>query len=393
MHSYLKIVAAISCLAAGTLSGNYYQEQNWSQANGQPHMVGNNSGTTGYQPIPEGSFTGSQPPVGEFYKVATSDMQGTSFQQGGNQFDPYNSNMPNTLPNNPNPNSMPGNNPNMPTNPNLNTMRPVQGAPGSQGLQSSPRTFNQGNPQAYNNQPTNGRAASMDKAMKMSMDNDKYVNDEDRRLGFQIRQQISEKSPGIDLSGVSLYIDDGSVRIIGRVRSDQERTDLSNMIKEIKGVKSLNNKVEISSNAKSPLAYGDSPRTGTYSNSPMGPGSPSGPANPKGPIGPNNYPSNSMSQFPNSTSNWPNTNATNMNNVSLSGQDTMLSDKIRSAISSDTNFSPQVQNIGITVSSGTITLNGTVRTESEKNRVAAKVRDLSEGRRVNNMLEVSPTAR
>lgn len=234
---------------------------------------------------------------------------------------------------------------------------PMQGgyAPNSS-MQNGMRPMGQ---QAQADYPSTQRSGPMDQAMRMS-DNDKFTTDEDRRLGFQIRQQIAEKNPNIDLRAISLIVDDGSVRLTGQVRNDREKGDLSSMIREIKGVKNVNNKLEISANpSRRPLAAND-------------PGSPYA------------YPN---STFPNSTTNWPNTYQGNQ----TMPRDNSLADKIRQAISNDNSLSAQAQNIGITINSNNITLTGTVKSESEKNRVLSKVRELSEGKAITNMIEVSPT--
>lgn len=217
---------------------------------------------------------------------------------------------------------------------------------------------------------TNGMQMSNQGIVK-SNDNDKFTTDDDRRLGFQIRQQIAEKHPQLDLNTLALYVDDGSVRISGRVKNDQERVALSNLIKELKGVKSVNNKLEVgtstTANPNSPLAVNDT-------------------TNQKYPSYVNPQQKNT---YPNSTSNWPNSPAPTTN---ISGQDSLLADKIRQSIASDNSLSPQAKSVGILVNSKTITLNGTVKSESEKNRLTAKVKGMSEGRLVNNMLEIN-TAR
>lgn len=361
------LIAAISMIAAGSLSADYYVgRSDYYYPNNQYHTSDATMNTPGTMSGSYGPGYSTPTTSGNYGSGYTTYGNGSPGFYGEDTNSPYYN--PNYNPNNEiRGNSLPGQ-PNMMDHPN-----------------NMYNTY--GSPQAMNNPyPPQGNMGPMDKAMKMSSDNDKFTTDEDRRLGFQIRQQIAERNPTIDLGRIYLYIDDGTVRLTGQVKNERERNDLSTMIKEIKGVKSLNNRLELS-------PYGANQPRGTlametYPGSPMGPASPTGPGSPSGPIGPNSYSSqSSTSTFPNSTTNWPNTYK---GNTSLSGQDTSLADKIRTAISTDTSFSPQAQNIGITISSNSITLNGTVRTESEKNRIASKVREMSEGRAINNMLEVSP---
>lgn len=226
-------------------------------------------------------------------------------------------------------------------------------------------------PNSTATQPRTTSGAQMsNQGIVKSNDNDKFTTDDDRRLGFQIRQQIAEKHPQLDLNTLALYVDDGSVRISGRVRNEQDRVALSNLIKELKGVKSVNNKLEVgnattTSNPNSPLAVNET--------------------NQKYPSYVNPQQKNT---YPNSTSNWANSPAPTTN---ISGQDSLLADKIRQSIASDNSLSPQAKSVGILVNSKTITLNGTVKSESEKNRLTAKIKGMSEGRLVNNMLEVNST--
>lgn len=339
MKNYIIAAAAISSLGMGALFADYYQQG------------------------------------GQYYPSSTYDNTSWGYDQPSNFYHApsYDNNQMQNYPMNQGEYGQP----------NL-YHSPMQGAPsqyypqgGVTGTVTSPGNFTTDNrgmvPNGATAQPrsaaVNGANAQMQsQGIVKSNDNDKFTTDDDRRLGFQIRQQIAERHPGLDLNSLALYVDDGSVRISGRVKNEQEKAALSNLIKELKGVKSVNNKLEIGNAAvngapNSPLAVNET--------------------NQKYPSYVNPQQKNT---YPNSTSNWTNTPAPTTN---ISGQDSILADKIRQSIASDNSLSPQAKSIGVLVNSKTITLNGTVKSESEKNRLTAKVKGLSEGRLVNNMLEVN----
>lgn len=380
MKHFAMIATVVAGLSAATLGADQYYQQEGAY---YPSYSGNPTQWNGYTSDSYGMSGGSQ---GSYSSSPSQSYMNTTSAPSNVISQPSNigttpSNLPNqTMPQGYNSTSY-SNYPSM-NNPydsqNYMQSYPTQSYP----MQSYPYQSNdymqnrpaegmrnmRGNLSAADYQnPSLQMHSSMDQAMKMNNDNDKFATDEDRRLGFQIRQQVAEKNPGLNLSGISLFIDDGTVRITGQVKNDQEKTQLSQLIKEIKGVKSVNNKVEVARMANSPLAM--TAASGNTQN-----------------VSPYNPPN---SAFPNSTSNWSNTFK---GNSTVTGQEGSLADKIRQAISNDTTLSPQAQRMGITVTTSTITLNGTVKSESEKNRVLSKVKDMSEGRKVNNLLEISASS-
>lgn len=330
------VAAAISVIGTGTLFADYYQqgsgyyypsnnESNYrTQDFDQPphHFNPANYGTqpSNYQPRPQDSSAQPSPSQGYVVQQTYPSQQQSYYSQ--------------------------------------------QPQSGTTSQQDKARYTNQQGSQSYLQ-----KNAQSNQGTVRSNDNDKFTTDEDRRLGFQIRQQIAEKFPQIDLNAIAIYIDEGSVRLSGKVRSEQLRTDISSLIKELKGVKSVTNKLEApgqkGQNSGGPLAVNETNKK---------------------------YPSyvnpQQQNTYPNSTSNWENTPAPSSN---ITGQDSLLADKIRQAIASDQSLSPQAKSVGILVSSKSITLNGTVKSEVEKSRLAAKVRGLGEGRTINNMLEVNKT--
>ncbi|MGK5595598.1 MAG: BON domain-containing protein [Parachlamydiaceae bacterium] len=320
MKNYMLVAAAISVIGTGTLfadyyqqgSGYYYPSHNESNFRTQEfdhpphHFNPNNYGTqpSSYQSRPQNSS--SQP----------SFSQGSAVQQS----------------------------------------YPSQQQP--QGSTPGPMQYHQQGSQSYLQKKTRNN-----QEVVRSNNNDKFTTDDDRRLGFQIRQQIAEKFPQADLNVITIYIDDGSVRLLGKVRSEQLRVDLSNLIKELKGVKSVTNKLEVHGQS------GRSSRAASETNTKY-------------------THSQQKNAYRHSTSKRENIQALSNN---VSSQDSLLEEKIRQSIASDHSLSPQAKSIGVLVSSRSITLNGTVKSEIEKSRIAAKVRGMGEGRTINNMLEINKT--
>lgn len=357
MKNYMLIASAISLIGTGTLFGDYFQQESGYQPS-TGFEAGNN--TWGYEQ--PNSYAPSYGEQRNFYDNSGrygEFQQPQLYNQPSSGMEHYNT--PGSGAQTYSPRGMTtgtiSNPSNYTTDMHGGTMNPA----------TQPRT---GTMQPRN---ANGVAPAANQGVVKSNDNDKFTTDDDRRLGFQIRQHIAEKHPNLNLNALALYVDDGSVRITGRVLNEQEKTALSNLIKELKGVKSVNNKLEVGNGANGTTAP----------NSPLAVNE----TNQKYPSYVNPQQKNT---YPNSTSNWTNSPAPTTN---ISGQDSMLADKIRQSIASDNSLSPQAKSVGIMVNSKTITLNGTVKSESEKNRLTAKVKGMSEGRLVNNMLEVNTTRR
>lgn len=326
MKNYMLVATAISFIGVGTLFGDYYPHTSQYAPSQQEYKQPYLYNSPNHQHYHGSNISYSQD-IDQTQPYNTSHYHGYNNAEYGDHTHYFSQE---TMPSEQGQSlTSPGN---FTTDPrsNIQGMRPVNG-------QST----------------VNGAAQMNNQGIVKSNDNDKFTTDDDRRLGFQIRQQIAEKHPNVDLNSLALYVDDGSVRITGKVRTEQEKVALSNLIKELKGVKSVNNKLEAqngTSNGNSPLALNDT-----------------------------KYPSTLNGQ---KTNNMP-------NGTTATSQDSMLADKIRQTIAADNTLSPQAKSIGIVVNSKTITLNGTVKNEGEKSRIATKVRNMSEGRVVNNMLEVN----
>lgn len=74
---------------------------------------------------------------------------------------------------------------------------------------------------------------------------DRFTSTEDHKLGSQIRVQIAEIIGAPKANAVFLVIDSGDVKLIGKVPSEDAKAKIINAIHQVKGVKSINNKLEI----------------------------------------------------------------------------------------------------------------------------------------------------
>lgn len=75
---------------------------------------------------------------------------------------------------------------------------------------------------------------------------DRFTTTEDHKLANQIRAKITELSSDIGPSDIILVIDNGDVKLIGKLKSDDLRTQLSQAVQQMKGVKSVHNRLEVS---------------------------------------------------------------------------------------------------------------------------------------------------
>jgi len=69
--------------------------------------------------------------------------------------------------------------------------------------------------------------------------------------------------------------------------------------------------------------------------------------------------------------------------------ETALTELLRTSISDDTSINPDAKNVRVTVSGDSITLHGTVASETEKKQIEMKAKALPGVRQINNELEVS----
>lgn len=79
---------------------------------------------------------------------------------------------------------------------------------------------------------------------------DRFTSTEDHKLGSQIRVQMAEIIGAPKAEAIILTIDAGDVKLIGLVPSEEAKRKIMESIHQIKGVKSVHNKLEIEKNGK-----------------------------------------------------------------------------------------------------------------------------------------------
>ena len=93
-----------------------------------------------------------------------------------------------------------------------------------------------------------GRPIEAEKAdpnAKMPEPKDRFNSTDDHKLGSQIRVQIAEIIGAPKANAVFLVIDSGDVKLIGKVPSEDLKAKIVTAIHQMKGVKSINNKLEV----------------------------------------------------------------------------------------------------------------------------------------------------
>lgn len=73
---------------------------------------------------------------------------------------------------------------------------------------------------------------------------DRFTTTEDHKLGSQIHVQIAEIIGAPNGNEIILIIDQGDVKLIGKVPSEEAKTKIAQAVQQIKGVKSVHNKLE-----------------------------------------------------------------------------------------------------------------------------------------------------
>lgn len=74
---------------------------------------------------------------------------------------------------------------------------------------------------------------------------DRFTSTEDHKLGSQIRVQIAEIIGAPRANAVFIIIDSGDVKLIGKVPTEEAKAKIVSAIHQVKGVKSINNKLEV----------------------------------------------------------------------------------------------------------------------------------------------------
>lgn len=76
---------------------------------------------------------------------------------------------------------------------------------------------------------------------------DRFTTTEDRTIANLVKAKIAEVTgEPSSANNIILVVDKGDVKVVGKVSSDELRTKISQAILQIKGVKSIHNRLEIS---------------------------------------------------------------------------------------------------------------------------------------------------
>lgn len=74
---------------------------------------------------------------------------------------------------------------------------------------------------------------------------DRFTNSDDRKLGFQLRSELVEMLGAQKANGITLVIDQGDVKLSGKVETEAQRQRINELVKGMKGVKSLTSRLEL----------------------------------------------------------------------------------------------------------------------------------------------------
>lgn len=74
---------------------------------------------------------------------------------------------------------------------------------------------------------------------------DRFTSTEDHKLGSQIRVQIAEIIGAPKAGEIFLVIDSGDVKLLGKVPTEESKAKIVSAIHQMKNVKSINNKLEV----------------------------------------------------------------------------------------------------------------------------------------------------
>lgn len=79
---------------------------------------------------------------------------------------------------------------------------------------------------------------------------DRFTSTEDHKLGSQIRVQVAEIIGAPKADALILVIDEGDVKLMGKVDSEETKRKIVQALHQLKGVKSIHNKLEVEKNGK-----------------------------------------------------------------------------------------------------------------------------------------------
>lgn len=173
------------------------------------------------------------------------------------------------------------------------------------------------------------------------MNHPQYRNEDDRQLHKNIMNAIQGRY------NVQAFVDNGNVTLQGMVRSQDERRELEDKVRNMNGVRNLNSQLMIQ--------------------------------------GEQHDRSGMMRPTDRSRDNWSGRDQTDMNrDANRTGADADVAKKVRDELSSYDNVSVQINN-------GEVTLRGTVDSQNDKDKIEKKLRSIRGVRNVNNQITVRGT--
>lgn len=92
--------------------------------------------------------------------------------------------------------------------------------------------------------------AMTDKTTTVEASKDRFTTTEDHKIGSQVRVAIAEIVGAPKGNEVILIIDAGDVKLMGKVPSEDAKAKIVQAIHQIKGVKSVHNKLEVEKKKK-----------------------------------------------------------------------------------------------------------------------------------------------
>lgn len=118
----------------------------------------------------------------------------------------------------------------------------IQNSPMGAPVNPSP-TSSSGNSYMNSGRPIEAEKANPEATIPEAKD--RFNSTDDHKLGSQIRVQIAEIIGAPRANAVFLVIDSGDVKLIGKVPTEDAKAKIVTAIHQIKGVKSINNKLEV----------------------------------------------------------------------------------------------------------------------------------------------------
>lgn len=95
--------------------------------------------------------------------------------------------------------------------------------------------------------PAPAPAVTLEEARPVAAMKDRFTTTEDHKLANLVRAKIIEVAGDpSSANDIILVIDNGDVKLVGKVSSDDFRTRISQAVQQMKGVKSVHNRLEVS---------------------------------------------------------------------------------------------------------------------------------------------------